>query len=545
MSRQGRPVLGVDINAYEIRVVEMRGGGLNAEVIRAGAVPTPRGAVEGDRIVFPDVVAETLRGLLHRMNVSTRAAVIGIGAQSVITRVLDIPRVPDDEVRMVIESELAHYQILREGSGAFDFARLQEPENRLDVNPQVLLMAVEERVVTDYRDTAERAGLHLLALEPTLLGIYRAAFQQAQAHPSAVCLLVSYGRAEIAIVDHGQIRLYRRADVGSDDLITGRRRPRPGGLESGGGPERVLLTNEREDEAFEVSSEEYGRINATAASNLATELQRSLDYYRREFPQASAVGRGVLATNDPEAEPLADWISEALRMDMVVASPPIAIGVSRAIAAQLEPPEGLRFLAAAGLAMRELPGQPPVVPQFDLTLRDRVEEGVEAARRGLTVSLAVSIAFVLIAVVTGLTLGRNATKLEHEVLHKKSELAGRQRVEQARVEAMLQQAEHLRALKLEGFPFPRIMDAIAAATDPQVGLTEVNLDRNGRLTVAGEASTDGAVVRTLSGLQLCSYFENTMLDSWERDERAVRFRVSSQLIGVRTAAASRSSSSVR
>lgn len=541
MARQGHPILGVDINPYEIRVVEMRGGGLNTEVLHAGAVPTPRGALDGDRIAFPDVVAETLRGLLQRMNVSTRAAVVGIGPQSVITRVLDIPRVPDSEIRMVIEGELAHYQILREGSGAFDFVRLHEPERGPDANPQVLLMAAEERIVSDFRETADRAGLNLIALEPSLLGMYRAAFQQIQAQPSAICLSVSFGKAEIAIVDHGQIRLYRRVDIGSDDLITGRKQPPFGRVEDLIGRERVLL-NEEEEPEVAPSSETHGQISSSSATTLATELQRSLDYYRREFPMAPAISRAILATNDPALEPLAEWLSEALRLDMVVAGPPIALGVSRAIAAQLEPPEGLRFMAAAGLAMRELPGQPTAVPRFNLALRERGEADVEAARRGLTVSLAISIGFVLVAIVVGLTLGRQANKMEHDVLHKRNELVGRQQLEQARVDSIIRQADHLRALKMEGFPFPRIMDAIANAVDPQAGLTRVSLDHNGRLTVAGEAATDAAVVRTLSGLQLCPYFENTMLESWERDERIVRFRVLSQLIGVRPLAAPSSTS---
>src|SRR5689334_1702637 len=146
MPGQGRLVLGIDISANEIRVVEVRGTGTAARIVHAGAVPTPRGALDGDRIAYPDALAETLRGLLNRMNVGTRQAVMGVGAQSVITRIIDIPRVPDSEVRMVIEGELAHYQILREGTGAFDFHRLHDPDRSHDAHPQVLLMAAEEKV---------------------------------------------------------------------------------------------------------------------------------------------------------------------------------------------------------------------------------------------------------------------------------------------------------------------------------------------------------------------------------------------------------------
>ena len=110
-----------------LSVVEMQGIWPNVQVHRADAVPTPNGAMEGGRITDPEAVAEALRGLLNRMHVSTRDAVMGISTQSVLTRTLDIPRVPDNEVRTILVGELAHYQILRENSETFDYIRMEPP----------------------------------------------------------------------------------------------------------------------------------------------------------------------------------------------------------------------------------------------------------------------------------------------------------------------------------------------------------------------------------------------------------------------------------
>src|SRR5207245_118781 len=112
------------------------------------------------------------------------------------------------------------------GTGAFDYMCIREADRNIGTNPQVLLMAAEEKVVTGFRETAEHAGLQLVAFEPLLLAMYRASYSRAQAQTSVVCISVSYARSEIAIVDQGRIKLYRRVDVGSDDLITGRRTER-------------------------------------------------------------------------------------------------------------------------------------------------------------------------------------------------------------------------------------------------------------------------------------------------------------------------------
>src|SRR5579871_1991713 len=278
MAMLARSILGVDITPYEIRVVEVQGTGANVQVLRAGSAPLPPGALEGDRIAEPVPVAEILHELIGRLEVGTRQAILGVGAHSVITRVLEIPRVPDHEVRTVVEGELAYYKILGEGTGAFDFMRLPDPEPGSDTPPQVLLMAMEDRIAGGYREVAERAGLTLLALEPVLLAIYRMAFPQLLAQRTRVCLAVSYARSEITVVEEGRIRLYRQVDVGSDHLIDGRPRPGYGAAQTSGLGDRFLLSGEEEQESTDLTSEFDGPINPFAANDLASELQRSIEY---------------------------------------------------------------------------------------------------------------------------------------------------------------------------------------------------------------------------------------------------------------------------
>jgi type IV pilus assembly protein PilM len=543
MAATRSPILGIDLNQYEIRVVELRGTWTSAQVVRAAAAPMPRGAFEGDRILHPDVVAQTLKGLLHRMNASTRAAVIGIASRSAITRVLDLPRVTEQEMRMVIQGELAHYQILREETGVFDYMRLQEPESGSEGSLQALVVAAEERVLSSYREIADRAGLQLIALEPILIAMYRAAYPQTQAQPSALCLSISYGKSEVAIVDRGQVRLYRRIDLGSDDLIGGRQGSRSGGR-SGELPlgERMLLATHESEAPDEESVPETGGLLNAAAAALATEIQRSIDYYRREFPRAPAVSRIILATHDPQLEPLAAWLNQALQTDVLLSEPPIAVGTTRSVAAQLEAPDGLRFLGAAGLAMRTLPGQPALIPSFNLTApADAFDPDALRRRRVMTVSLLLSALILAAGAIAALSLSRTVGQMEHIVAHTQSVLLGRQQTEQRRLQEIQNQMDQLQMLKREGFPFPRIMDSVAGAIDPMAGITDVSLDRNGRLAVVGEASTQMAMIKTLQGMQFSPYFMNTNLEGYSsrtvHNGQVVEFRITSQLIGTTPAAA--------
>src|SRR5262245_53603119 len=205
MAKQSRSLLGIDITPYEIRVAEFRTAGRQDQIVQVGSTRTPAGSMHGDRISDPGAVASTLRGLLSRMAVSTKAAVVGIGPQQVITHVLDIPHVPDDEIRTVVEGELAHLHVLPTGTGAFDYLKIDAPPSKEDGAPQALVMAAESKTVSAAVEVASLAGLQLIAIEPALAAMYRFAYAQLHDLASVAFLSVGYSKSEIAILDHGDI----------------------------------------------------------------------------------------------------------------------------------------------------------------------------------------------------------------------------------------------------------------------------------------------------------------------------------------------------
>jgi type IV pilus assembly protein PilM len=495
--------------------------------------------MEGDRVNYPDSVADTLRGLLTRMNATAKRAVIGIGARGTISRVLDVPRVPDDELRAVIEGELAHYQILREGTGVFDYVKMDAQDAPSDSAPQVLLMAAEERTTADHREVAARAGLQLVGLEPVTLALYRAAYLPLQAQPSALCLMVNYGKSEIAIVDHGRIRLFRRVDIGADDLVPGRR----GTTSAERGAEttepyrpRTLLGGDEPLFVPPTTPEANSSLNGIVAGNLATEVQRSLDYYQREYPQAPMVTRILLATNDPELDPLADWLSRSLSIDVTPAEPPIALGVSRAIAAQLEGRNGLRYLAAAGLAMKALPDQPDTIPSFNfLTVSRPLGEAGQSKGR-LVAASAIGLGTLVAGGLAAMTMLGSVRTQEALLKQSRQRLTTMEQGYKLRADELNRQSENWKVLVREGVALPAFMDIITGSLQSGAGLTEVSISATGALQIAGESATFEAITQTLDRLKLCQYFQNLTLTSLQQKEiqrsKVMEFRFTGQVIGM-------------
>lgn len=522
--RLASSVLGIDISPQEIRIVEMRPNGMSGQIVKLGFAPTPPGAVDGDRILSPDALADAVRSLISRTGASSRSVVFGIGPQSIVTRVLDIPMVPDNELRAVIDGELAHYQILREGTGAFDYFRLGDKQGE-EGNPQVLLMAAEQSVVDGYRDLAERCGLQLVALEPMLLAMYRAAQPHSESQGSVIALQISNTRSEIAITDHGEIRLYRRVDVGSDELITGR------SSRTAAGPAEVRPLWRDEEEVKE--EEAPGTINAMASRILVTELQRSLDYYRREFPNAPPVTKLILATNDSALGMFGSWISEALGIDALIAGSP-GNHVDRGVIGHLVPPQGLRYLAAASLGMRAVAILPASVPQLSLIIRQTADPERVNIRRGLAICFGATAAVSAVAGFITVMFMRNANGLQLILDSRKQDLGIREARYQQRAADLEEQDKQLAALWPMGYPLPRIVDSLTSAIDPDSGLTDLSVDKAGQVAIGAEASDERSMIRSLEGLKRCAFFVSTSQDSYEwinsaRERKVLKFSISAQL----------------
>ncbi len=569
MATLKRTVLGIEISAREVRIVEMRGGA-QPQILKAGTVPLPPGAMDGERVVQIDTLADVIRGLHAKLGCQSRSAVVGMGIQSVVSRILAIPRVPDSELRTVIEGELAHYQILRAGTGAFDYFRMDADSAASDAMPSVLLMATEERIAQGYRTVLDKANLQMLALEPISLSLFRAAYAVLGNEPAALCLAVTPQRSELSILDHGQIRLYRRLDVGSNDFIKGRKTPSslPSGAINLASDLNTLAdnpldtprpapfrfdTDEEEGDTAELDPttapprtsradrmNDGDKIMPQAAATLATEVQRSLDYYRREFPSATAISRVLLTTNDPEASGLSEWLANALRMDVRVTEPPADPGLPRDTADQLKAPQGLRYLGAVGLALQALTPEWQHVPRFNLSSSGAAAR-IPVERDRLTIVMITAACILFGGIFSGLLINRNANAENQDLQRMRSTLGVKQKDNLNLAQRISDEKTLTWIVKSDNLPAPALLDIITQQIPPGVGLTNITIARNGHISIEGDARNTENFNLYYLNLTLCPHFITPRYESLTTDPktRITHFKVGTSLRGTQDALAPR------
>ena len=542
-------VLGVAFTATQMRLVEIQGRMYSPQVLHAGIAPMPEGAFSNDRIVDPEAVGIALRRLLDGAGVTSRDAVFGLASGSVITQVMNVPFVPDNELQAVLEGELEHYKIMRHGESAFDYLRLNPVGRTGDESTggesPMLLMAADKNVIATYQRVAELANLNLLSLEPTLIAMYRVGWLASKEQTGALCLSVDHTRAELAFVEGGAIQLYRRIDVGSETLFPSLF---PGSAQNSSTTARARpsILGEEEEPSLTLAGLNPTlpgvSMNMNAARAVAVEVRRSIEYYRREHP--NSVASDIVLVSDVAAlETMAPWLEGELERNTALARPSLLSSITGANilklpasagASDVEQPE-LALLPALGLAMGLLPDPPANMPRFNLTSAHRMNAIADAVRRALLVSAAASAAILLFGGVIGGFIFLRAHSAEQELDKLQADYSAKQQKQNLIVSDWQRQQNQLTALQKKGYPFPRLMDAITNVVPPQAGLTEVSVDGTGRLTLTGKAVSDLAVVQTLDGLRAVDWFVLPTLENQERRKDRnelpshVDFKISTQL----------------
>ncbi|MCW3095379.1 MAG: type pilus assembly protein PilM [Chthonomonadaceae bacterium] len=528
--KKGRSILGIEIDTSEIRVVEIEGNWPEPRILQADVIATPADAMSGGEICRPDLVGKALATLLTRMEVRTRSAVMGIPSGAVVTRVLDIPNIPEPELRAIVEGEVRHQNILPDGRGEFNYVRLDTGVPRPQARPRLLLMATEGRILDSYHQTAGIAGVQLLGLEPSLIAMYRAASPLAYSRSPCLCVMMGSAVSEVAIMDQGLIRVYRRLDLGSRQILLEAPPPlttQPTADMSGLEPPlpRFNLDGSPSEYAIPTPVATPGHIapdltDNNAVNSLAVELQRSLDYYKREFPDSQPVDSIVIAGSQHEFGSLASWLSEKLQIETTLVALPASATADPALRSRLAAPSALRYIRASGLAMQALGNLPEELPLFNLLGRRKALRTPSAVSGRMTFALVFSVLVLLLGSINMFRVGQQANQLDHELDHAMETRRELSTYHGLALDEVRRQKDILNTLLPVGEPLPTVVDAMAGAVPPDASLMEISREKPGILSLSGESKTDTVLVQFLDSLRQLPSCVKVSLDSLNRNNNA-------------------------
>ncbi|HXQ44690.1 MAG TPA: type IV pilus assembly protein PilM [Acidimicrobiales bacterium] len=199
-------VVGLDIGTSAVRAAELEFGAGPPKLVAFGQVGLPPEAIVDGEVKDIPVVADAIRRLWNNGRFVSDSVVVGIAGLRVITRELDLPWVPDDEVESAVrfqseevipfpvDKTILSTQVLGDNT-AEDGAKTR----------RVLVAAAHRELVDGVVAAVEQAGLNVQGVDLVSSALVRALADSA--HPSTEPeAIVSVGAGLTVVVVHQEGR---------------------------------------------------------------------------------------------------------------------------------------------------------------------------------------------------------------------------------------------------------------------------------------------------------------------------------------------------
>lgn len=307
--------IGLDIGSGAVRAVQLtQARDRSLRLTRHGEVALPPGAVVDGDVVEPTAVVDALRELWDRAGLRRRTVALGLASQRITVRQLDLPELPDDELREAVRLQAQDQLPMAIDEALFDHVvveRLVVGDERRIV--RLLLVAAERDMVERLLAAVSAAGLRPVRVDLDAFALVR----------SLASSLLLGGDVEL-IVDIGATVTKIVVHRGGDPLFV--RMVRLGGA---GATRQLQDALDLDWEGAEIAKleasaalaggaeldpdDERARVLATGAGRVVAEVRRSLDYFRTTHPD-TAVQRALLSGGVSLTPALAEQLQEALEL---------------------------------------------------------------------------------------------------------------------------------------------------------------------------------------------------------------------------------------
>ena len=342
---EGKNLVGVDIGASSIKVVQLKESRKKLQVVRWGWAPLPPQTIIDGHVMNAGTVTETLARIFQDGKIQQRDVAIGVYGQSVIVRKITVPMMTQGELDEQIHWEAEQHIPFDIKLMSIDYEVLRRrPEaGQMDL----LLVAAKKDEINDYAAILREAKLRPAVVDINAFTIQNIFEHQYGLPSDATIALLNLGAAvsSLNIVAKG-VSAFTREIANAGNSITEEIR-------------KSLSCSYEQAEAYkhgggatQIVPQEVTAIINQACQGLAGEIQRSLDFYLATSGEQE-IGRIYVSGGSAYLAPLVQAIERRARVPVQIFDPMVNLAVDpkfvneaqlRGMAAQL--------VVALGLSLR-------------------------------------------------------------------------------------------------------------------------------------------------------------------------------------------------
>ncbi len=347
--------LGVDIGTSSVRVVEMSSLGERKRMENYGEIKASAFYKESFRsldkttlLLSDKNVAKAIKAILEEAKIATRRAIFSIPDFSSFFTNFELPTMTEEEMVQAIKYEARRHVPLPLGEVTLDWQVLDHRPSREEKKFKVLLVAVPNEVIEQYKNIAKMAGLELFALEAEVFGLLRSVVKNEE-NPVAI-VDIGAQTSTCSIIDKNVLKNSHSFDLSGNELT-----------------DVVAKSLSVDYPTAEKLKEKYGVLLEQTAESLGEEhtreillpfidaILKEIDGVCNEFTriEKKQVNKIILAGASALLPGLADYSREYLKKEIEIANPFADIFCPPILEKKLKR-MGPLYAIAVGVAMRGL-----------------------------------------------------------------------------------------------------------------------------------------------------------------------------------------------
>ena len=342
--------IALDIGSSFIKVLELSSHKGKWSLVNFGMKKLPPEAVVDGQLMNSNVIVDSIRELISEQKIKTKDVVTSVSGHSVIIKKINLPMMTRSELEESIQWEAEQYIPFDINDVNID-VQILDPAGDASGQMEVLLVAAKKDMINDYTAIVQEAGLTPVVMDVDSFAIENAFELNYDVGPDDTVVLVNIGASliNINILRGGMTTFTRDITLGGNQYTEEIQKQLNVSYEEA---EALKIGGDIIMDSQAVVPEEVETIIRQVSMNVATEIQRSLDFYAATAAEDEI--RGIFISGGTARVPgLARAIQEktGLSVELVNAFRRIEID-EKAFNVDFLTEVGSMAAVAVGLAMR-------------------------------------------------------------------------------------------------------------------------------------------------------------------------------------------------
>ena len=342
---EGKNLVGVDIGASSIKVVQLKESRKKLQIARWGWAPLPPQTIVDGHVMNSSAVTEALSRIFHDSKIQQRDVAIGVYGQSVIVRKITVPMMTPNELDEQIHWEAEQHIPFDIKLMSIDYEVLRHRPDAGQMD--LLLVAAKKDEISDYSAILREAKLRPSVVDINAFTIQNIFEHQYGLPQDGTIALLNLGAAvsSLNIVTKG-VSAFTREIANAGNAITEEIR-------------KSLSCSYEQAEAYkhgggetQIVPQEVTQIINQACQALAGEIQRSLDFYLATSGEPE-IGRIHVSGGSAYLAPLVQAIERRARVPVQLFDPTVNLGVDPKFVNEADVrARSAQLVVALGLSLR-------------------------------------------------------------------------------------------------------------------------------------------------------------------------------------------------